>query len=114
MLDGAGQNKVKQRKENSPRDHRLITDGMANNAPTTKQEMISEMKEDRTTISHWPRTTTGLNIRVRGAANAGTAWTILNLFLTFSSVSADVFSDSEGIGSFVVPDDVELAFESSE
>lgn len=62
----------------------LFGTGTARSNPIVNHETKQAIIIDLTTISHWPRITTGLNTRVRGEPNAGTsriAFTILNCLL---------------------------------
>ena len=84
--------KKSEEKQNSERNqtgHRI--GGTANKLPTNIHETRNATTAERMTISHCPRTITGLRIRVSGTANAGTALTILKPLRTFASVSS-VFS----------------------
>lgn len=60
----------------------LLGGGIASRHPRTTQQIKSAIHAERTTISHWPRTTTELSTGVRGTANAGTAFTNLNCLRT--------------------------------
>jgi hypothetical protein len=56
--------------------------GIASRHPRTTQHIKNAKTAERVTISHWPRTTTGLSTGVRGTENAGTAFTSLNCLCT--------------------------------
>jgi hypothetical protein len=60
----------------------LLGGGIASRHPRTTQHIKNAKTAERVTISHWPRTTTGLSTGVRGTENAGTAFTSLNCLCT--------------------------------
>ena len=84
--------RIKQKREELEKQRSAATSvshrsgGTANTLPSNIHEMRSAINAERTTISHCPRTITGLRMRVSGTANAGTALIILNPLRAFASV----------------------------